>query len=69
MRLKMYFDFNAVKHDEQFDRFPYSSDLAPSDLHIFVHLKFSLVVQELNNNEKLKERITTMLKTQSAMFF
>lgn len=54
MRLKMYFYFNAVKHDEQFDRFPYSSDLAPSDLHIFVHLKFSLVVQEINNNEKIK---------------
>lgn len=62
VRLKMYFDFNTIKHDKQFDHSPYTSDLAPSDLHIFVHLKFYLVVQKLNNNEKLKEHITTMSK-------
>lgn len=32
VRLEMYFDFNTIKHDEQFGHSPYGSDLAPSSL-------------------------------------
>jgi hypothetical protein len=38
---------------EQFDHPPYSPDLVPSDLHVFLHLWW----QRFHNNSKVKEAI------------
>jgi len=43
---------------EQFDHPPYSSDLAPSDFHLLVHLKSFLPGQWLHKFSKVKEAVT-----------
>lgn len=53
----------------QFDHPPYSPDLAPSDFHLFLHLKTFLGAHKFNNDDQLKERVTTWLTTQAATFY
>jgi transposase len=48
---------------------PYSSDLAPSDYHLFTYVKNSLKSQRFNNNEELMEGVKTWLSSQAADFF
>ncbi|GFW29135.1 histone-lysine N-methyltransferase SETMAR [Trichonephila clavipes] len=41
-----------------FDHPPYSPDLAPSDFHLFLHLKSFLAGKHFNNNKELKENVS-----------
>jgi hypothetical protein len=41
------------------DHPPYSSDLAPSDYHLFTHLKNWVQSKHFNNNKKLMEGVKT----------
>ncbi|GFT99242.1 mariner Mos1 transposase [Trichonephila clavipes] len=52
-----------------FDHPPYSPDLAPSDFHLFLHLKSFLAGKHLNNDKELKENVFNWLKTQAATFY
>jgi len=54
---------------EQFDHPPYSPDLAPSDFHLFLHLKFFLAGQRFHNDNKVKETVTTCFASQAASFY
>jgi histone-lysine N-methyltransferase SETMAR len=42
---------------EQFDHPPYSPDLAPSDIHVFLHLKTFLGARQFHDNREVKEAI------------
>jgi len=53
---------------EQFDHLPYSPDLAPSDFHLFLHLKSFLAGRQLHNDE-VKETVTTYCASQAASFY
>jgi len=44
---------------EQFNHPPYSPDLAPSDLHLFLHLKSFLADQWFHEDNEVKESVTT----------
>ena len=44
---------------EQFDHPPYSPDLAPSDFHLFLHLKPFLAGRQFHDDNKVKEAVTT----------
>ncbi|XP_035229348.1 histone-lysine N-methyltransferase SETMAR-like [Stegodyphus dumicola] len=52
-----------------FDHPPDSPDLAPSDFHLFLHLKSLLGGQHFNNDDELKETVSNWLKTQAANFY
>ena len=52
---------------EQFDHPPYSPDLAPSDFHLFLHLKSFLAGRRLH--DEVKEAITTCFASQVASFY
>ena len=54
---------------EQFDRPPYSPDLAPSDFHLFLHLKSFLAGRRLHNDNEVKEVVTTCSASQAASFY
>jgi len=43
---------------EQFDHPPYSLDLAPSDFHLFLHLKSFLAGRRFHKDNEVKEAIT-----------
>lgn len=51
----------------QFD-LAYSPELAPSDFHLFLHLK-SFSCPKFNNDDELKENDTLRLTTDTAMFY
>jgi len=53
---------------EQFDHPPYSPDLAPSDFHLFLHLKPFLAGRQFHDDE-FKEAITTCFASQAASFY
>jgi transposase len=66
----------AAAHDlianfgwEQFGHPPYSPDLAPSDFHVFLHLKTFLGGCQFHDDNKVKEAISTWLASQSASFY
>ena len=44
---------------EQFDHPLYSPDLAPSDFHLFLHLKSFLAARRFHNDNEVKEAVTT----------
>jgi len=44
---------------EHFDHHPHSPDLAPSDFHLFLHLKPFLAGQWLHKVSEVKEAVTT----------
>jgi histone-lysine N-methyltransferase SETMAR len=53
---------------EQFNHAPFSPDWAPSDFHLFLHLKFFLAGRWFHNTE-VKEDITTCCTSQAASFY
>jgi histone-lysine N-methyltransferase SETMAR len=53
---------------EQFDHPPYSPDLAPSDFHVFLHLKIFLGGQWFHDDE-VKEAINTRFASQVASLY
>ena len=46
---------------------PYSPDLAPSDIHLFLHLKKHLTGKKFDDDE-VQEEVTTWFKVQAADF-
>ena len=52
---------------EQFDHPPYSPDLAPSDFHLFLHLKSFLAGRRFQ--DKVKETVTMCFASQAASFY
>jgi hypothetical protein len=53
---------------EQFDHSPYSPDLAPSDFHLFLHLKSFLAGRWFHIDE-VKEGITMCFASQPVSFY
>lgn len=54
---------------EIFHHPPYSPDLAPSDYHLFLHLKNWLASQRFEETEELKTSVQNWLKSQAAEFY
>jgi histone-lysine N-methyltransferase SETMAR len=54
---------------EQMSHPPYSPDLAPSDFHLFLHLKKFLAGQHFNNDEDVKRAVQKWLSSQAATFY
>ncbi|KAJ4437856.1 hypothetical protein ANN_13795 [Periplaneta americana] len=55
---------------ELFDYPPYSPDLAPSDFHVFLHLKkFLSSGERFGNDEELKTSVTRWFHSQAAEFY
>ena len=54
---------------EQFSHPPYSPDLAPSDFHLFLHLKKFLAGQKFESDDEIKGNVQQWLKSQAAEFF
>jgi histone-lysine N-methyltransferase SETMAR len=48
---------------------PYSPDLAPSDFHLFLHLKKFLAGQRFNNDEDVKRAVQKWLSSEAATFY
>ncbi|GBM24462.1 hypothetical protein AVEN_41107-1 [Araneus ventricosus] len=48
---------------------PYSPDLAPSDFHLFRHLKHHLCGNHYNDDEDVKTAVTSWLSEQAASFY
>jgi hypothetical protein len=44
---------------EQFDYLPFSPDLAPSDFHVFLHLKTFLGGWQFHDGNEVKEAVNT----------
>jgi hypothetical protein len=47
----------------------HSPDLAPSDFHLFLHLKKHLAGQTFHVDEEVKNEVTTWLRAQAAEFY
>ncbi|GFX26113.1 histone-lysine N-methyltransferase SETMAR [Trichonephila clavipes] len=54
---------------KQLDHPPYSLDLAPSDYHLFMHLKKHLVGQRHSDDDEAKTTVKQWLSNQAASFF
>ncbi|GBL87308.1 Histone-lysine N-methyltransferase SETMAR [Araneus ventricosus] len=54
---------------EVFDHPPYSPDLAPSDFHLFAHMKYWLGGQIFATDNELQTSVQNWLKTQAAAFY
>ena len=54
---------------ETFDHPPYSPDLAPSDYHLFLHLKNWLASQRFDDFDALKTAVQHWLKSQAEEFY
>ncbi|GBO45154.1 Histone-lysine N-methyltransferase SETMAR [Araneus ventricosus] len=54
---------------EQMNHPPYSPDLAPSDFHLFLHLKRFLSGRSFDEDEKVKGVLTSWLTSQAATFY
>jgi hypothetical protein len=61
-------DITATFGLEQFDHHPYSPHLAPSDFHVFLHLKTFLDGLWFHDNE-VKEAINMWFASQAASFY
>jgi histone-lysine N-methyltransferase SETMAR len=53
---------------KQFDHPPYSPDLAPSDFHVFLHLKTFLCGRRFHDDNEVKEAVNTQFSSQAASF-
>jgi hypothetical protein len=51
------------------DHPPYSPDLAPSDFHLFLHLKKYLGGKKFDDYDEVQEEIMTWFKGQAADFY
>jgi histone-lysine N-methyltransferase SETMAR len=55
---------------EQFDHRPYSPDLAPSDFHVFLHLKTLFGGRRFHDDKEIKEAVfNTWFSSQAASFY
>ncbi|GFV46812.1 mariner Mos1 transposase [Trichonephila clavipes] len=54
---------------EVLDHTPYSPDLAPSDIHLFQYLSYSLGGKHFSDNVEVKEAVNSWLSNQAADFF
>jgi histone-lysine N-methyltransferase SETMAR len=54
---------------EQIDHLPYSPELAPSDFHVFLHLKNFLGGRRLLEDDDVKEDVNTWFSSQAASFY
>jgi histone-lysine N-methyltransferase SETMAR len=50
------------------DHPPYSPDFAPSDFHLFLHLKKHLVGKKFDDDGEVQEEVMTWIKGQAAAF-
>ena len=48
---------------------PYSPDLAPSDVHLFLHLKKFLGGKRFDDDDDLKDAVPKWLTSQAAAFY
>ena len=48
---------------------PYSPDLAPSDYHLFLHLKKFLGGKQFDDDDDLKDAVQNWLTSQAAVFY
>jgi hypothetical protein len=53
----------------QVDHPPYSPDLPPSDLHVFLRLKTFLGGQQFHHDSEVKEAVITWFASQVASFY
>ena len=51
------------------DHPPYSLDLAPSNFHLFLHLKKRLARKKFDNDDEVQEEVMTCFKGQAADFY
>ena len=51
------------------DHPPYSPDLAPSDFHLFLHLKKFLGRKRFDDDDDLKDAVQKWLTSQAAAFY
>ena len=51
------------------DHPPYSPDLAPSDFHLFLHLKKHLAGKKFDDDDVVQEEVMTCFKGQEADFY
>ena len=54
---------------EQMDHPQYSPDLAPSDFHLFLHLKKFLEVKQFDDDDDPKDAVQKWLTSQEAAFY
>ena len=54
---------------EQMDHSPYSPDLAPSDYHLFLHLKKFLGGKRFDDDGDLKDAVQECLTSQATAFY
>ena len=54
---------------EQFDHPPYSPDLAPSDFHLFLHLKSFLAGRQFHDDNEVKYAVTACFASLAASFY
>ncbi|CAI6367306.1 unnamed protein product [Macrosiphum euphorbiae] len=54
---------------EQFSHPPYSPDLAPSDFHLFLHMKSFMGGQNFNEDDEVKKAISAWLQSQASSFY
>ena len=55
--------FNSI-----LDHPPYRPELAPSDFHLFLHLKKHLIGKKFDDDDEVQEEIMTRFKGQAADF-
>jgi transposase len=54
---------------KQFDHPPYGPDLAPSDFHVFLHLKTYLGGRRFHDDNEVTEAVNTWFASQAASFY
>jgi histone-lysine N-methyltransferase SETMAR len=54
---------------EQFDHPHYSPDLAPSDFHVFLHVKIFRGDRRFHDDNKVKEAVNTWYASKAASFY
>jgi histone-lysine N-methyltransferase SETMAR len=62
-------DLMATVGWEKFDYPPYSPDLAPSDFHVFLHLKTFLGSRRFHDDYEVKLDVNTLFASQAATFY
>jgi histone-lysine N-methyltransferase SETMAR len=53
---------------EQFDHPPHSPDLAPSNFHVFLHMKTFLGGRRFRDDNEVKEAVNTWFASKAASF-
>ena len=51
------------------DHLPYSPELAPSDFHLFLHLKKHLTGKKFDDDDEVQEEVMTWFKGLAADFY